>query len=253
MTWASRTGQPGGKTSPEELAAAAHSSCFALALRLGERKAAAQRLTIAATVTLDEVDGTPTIVSSRLRVRGRVPGLDVSGFRRRSVRPPPPGVPDVRRRQGQRDRDPGSGPVTADRTVTLGQLAAGALEGLLILATAVWTGGLVAIFVVARVARHTLRSRDWVAFFRGLGRACGPVGGIALAMALGCGVALLYGRAWDGTVIAATVIAVCLVLVTASGVGQARRMTRLRHEALTRPGNWALAARVRRAPSAPPS
>jgi osmotically inducible protein OsmC len=82
VTWASRTGQPGGKTSPEELAAAAHSSCFAmaLALRLGERKAAAQRLTVAATVTLDEVDGTPTIISSRLRVRGRVPGLDVSGF-----------------------------------------------------------------------------------------------------------------------------------------------------------------------------
>ena len=46
VTWASRTEQPGGKTSPEELAAAAHSSCFAmaLALRLGERKAVPQRL-----------------------------------------------------------------------------------------------------------------------------------------------------------------------------------------------------------------
>ena len=80
--WVSRTRQPGGKTSPEELAAAAHSSCFAmaLALRLAERKAAAQRLTVAATVTLDEGDGTPTIISSCLRARGRVPGLDVSGF-----------------------------------------------------------------------------------------------------------------------------------------------------------------------------
>jgi hypothetical protein len=85
-----------------------------------------------------------------------------------------------------------------------------------------------------------------VAFFRGLGRTYGPIGGIALATALGCGVALLYGRAWDGTVIAATVIAACLVLVTAAGVGQARRMTRLRHEALIQPGNWALAASVRR-------
>jgi hypothetical protein len=46
--------------------------------------------------------------------------------------------------------------VTTDGTVALGQLASGTLEGLLILATAVWTGGLVAIFVVARVARHTL-------------------------------------------------------------------------------------------------
>ena len=171
--WVSRTGQPGGKTSPEELAAAAHSSCFAmaLALRLAERKAAAQRLTVAATVTLDEGDGTPTIISSRLRARGRVPGLDVSGFQEAvSEAAPPPGVPAVRRRQDQRDRHPGSGPVTADGTVALGQLASGALEGLLILATAVWTGGLVAIFVVARVARHTLMPRDRVAFFRGLGR-----------------------------------------------------------------------------------
>jgi osmotically inducible protein OsmC len=53
---------------------------MALALRLAERKAAAQRLTVAATVTLDEGDGTPTIISSRLRARGRAPGLDASGF-----------------------------------------------------------------------------------------------------------------------------------------------------------------------------
>lgn len=82
VTWASRTGQPDGKTSPEELAADAHSSCFAmaLALRLGERKVTPERLTVAATVTLDEVDGVPTIVSSALRVRGQVPGLDADGF-----------------------------------------------------------------------------------------------------------------------------------------------------------------------------
>src|SRR6185503_17682825 len=73
VTWASRTERPDGKTSPEELAAAAHSACFAmaLALRLGEHNTAPQRLSIAATVTLDEVDGLPTIVSSVLRVRGR--------------------------------------------------------------------------------------------------------------------------------------------------------------------------------------
>lgn len=82
VTWASRTEKPGGKTSPEELAAAAHSSCYAmaLALRLAERKAAPERLTVAATVTLDEVDGVPTIVSSQLRVKARVPGLDEAGF-----------------------------------------------------------------------------------------------------------------------------------------------------------------------------
>lgn len=84
VTWASRTTDPGGKTSPEELAAAAHSSCFAmaLALRLGEQQAVADRLTVTATVTLDEEGGMPTIVSSDLRVRGRVPGLAAAGFRR---------------------------------------------------------------------------------------------------------------------------------------------------------------------------
>jgi osmotically inducible protein OsmC len=80
VTWASRTGQPGGKTSPEELAAAAHSSCFALALRLGERKAAAQRLTIAATVTWTRWTARPRPSRPAFGVRGRVPGLDVSGF-----------------------------------------------------------------------------------------------------------------------------------------------------------------------------
>lgn len=83
VTWAARTERPGGLTSPEELAAAAHSSCFAmaLALRLGEHRAQPRRLVVGATVTLDEVDGVPTIVSSALRVRGDVPGLDDAGFR----------------------------------------------------------------------------------------------------------------------------------------------------------------------------
>ena len=80
VTWASRTGQPGGKTSPEELAAAAHSSCFAPGTaprRAQGRRAAADH---SRDRDLDEVDGTPTTISSRVRARGRVPGLDVSGF-----------------------------------------------------------------------------------------------------------------------------------------------------------------------------
>lgn len=82
VTWAARTERPDGMTSPEELAAAAHSSCFAmaLALRLGEHHQAPQRMTIAATVTLDDVDGVPTVVTSALRIRGQVPGLDAAGF-----------------------------------------------------------------------------------------------------------------------------------------------------------------------------
>jgi osmotically inducible protein OsmC len=82
VTWASRTEAPGGKTSPEELCAAAHSSCFAmaLALKLGEAKKAPQELQVRATVTLAEVEGLPTIVSSALDVAGRVEGLDASAF-----------------------------------------------------------------------------------------------------------------------------------------------------------------------------
>lgn len=84
VTWASRTGQPEGKTSPEELAADAHSSCFAMALavRLSEWKLTPRRLMVATTVTLDEFDGVPTIVSSALRVHGEVPGLDADGFQK---------------------------------------------------------------------------------------------------------------------------------------------------------------------------
>jgi len=82
VTWASRTESPEGKTSPEELAAAAHAAGFAMALnlRLGEHKAVPTRLSVSSPVTLDEVDGRPTVVSSALVVRGVVPGLVAAGF-----------------------------------------------------------------------------------------------------------------------------------------------------------------------------
>ena len=82
VSWAARTGDVDGQTNPEQLLAAAHSSCFsmALALRLGERKVAPERLQVEATVTLDEVDGRPTITSSRLIIKARVPGLDNDAF-----------------------------------------------------------------------------------------------------------------------------------------------------------------------------
>jgi osmotically inducible protein OsmC len=82
VSWAARTEQPDGKTSPEELAAAAHSSCFSMALAamLGERKTPPQQLLVSATVTLEDVDGVPTVVSSALQVTGRVAGIDGAGF-----------------------------------------------------------------------------------------------------------------------------------------------------------------------------
>jgi lipoyl-dependent peroxiredoxin len=84
VTWASRTEQPDGKTSPEELVAAAHASCFAMALALvlGENHTPPERLTVTAACTLDEVDGAPRITTVDLTVRTRVPGLDKAGLER---------------------------------------------------------------------------------------------------------------------------------------------------------------------------
>jgi osmotically inducible protein OsmC len=82
VTWASRTESAEGKTSPEELIAAAHASCFAMALSivLAEAKAPPEQLFVRARCTLDQVDGAPKITRSALEVRGRVTGLDESGF-----------------------------------------------------------------------------------------------------------------------------------------------------------------------------
>jgi lipoyl-dependent peroxiredoxin len=82
VTWASRTERPDGKTSPEELIAAAHASCFAMAISLvlGENHTPPERLVVRASCTLDEVDGAPKVTSSELSVRARVDGIEPSGF-----------------------------------------------------------------------------------------------------------------------------------------------------------------------------
>jgi len=84
VTWASRTEQPDGKTSPEELIAAAHASCYAMALALvlGEAESPPEHLAVSATCILDEVGGGPRITTIELSVRGRVAGLDQSAFAR---------------------------------------------------------------------------------------------------------------------------------------------------------------------------
>jgi osmotically inducible protein OsmC len=81
VTWASRTERSDGKTSPEELVAAAHASCFSMALShgLAESGHAPERLDVSATVTLS-LDGGPKVSSSHLTVRGVVPGIDADAF-----------------------------------------------------------------------------------------------------------------------------------------------------------------------------
>ena len=80
VTWTSRTESPDGKTSPEELIAAAHGSCFAMALSnvLAEGGTPPERLEISVVCTFD-IDNVK-VSSLDLDIRGRVPGLDAEDF-----------------------------------------------------------------------------------------------------------------------------------------------------------------------------
>ena len=82
VTWASRTESADGRTSPEELVAAAHASCFSMALShgLGQAGTPPERLEVTASVTFDQVEGGFAVTSSALTVRGRVPGMDAAAF-----------------------------------------------------------------------------------------------------------------------------------------------------------------------------
>jgi osmotically inducible protein OsmC len=82
VTFASRFEQPGGKTSPEELIAAAHATCFSMALANGLAQAghAPTKLETDAQVTLDNTGNGFGITAIHLTVRGQVDGLDEAAF-----------------------------------------------------------------------------------------------------------------------------------------------------------------------------
>jgi lipoyl-dependent peroxiredoxin len=82
VTWASRTERSDGKTSPEELMAAAHAACYAMAFShtLAQAGTPAERLSVSATCTFEQVEGGFKISTMDLDVRGKVPGLDEAGF-----------------------------------------------------------------------------------------------------------------------------------------------------------------------------
>ncbi|MFF2655267.1 OsmC family protein [Streptomyces sp. NPDC058045] len=79
VSWPSRAEQANGKTSPEELIAAAHSSCFSMALSNGLNSAGTPptRLTTSADVTFQPGTG---ITGIHLTVEGEVPGMDAAAF-----------------------------------------------------------------------------------------------------------------------------------------------------------------------------
>ncbi|MFE5297966.1 OsmC family protein [Streptomyces sp. NPDC056632] len=79
VSWPSRAEEPNGRTSPEELIAAAHSSCFSMAFSNGLAKAGnpPTRLETKADVTFQPGEG---ITGIHLTVRGEVPGMDADQF-----------------------------------------------------------------------------------------------------------------------------------------------------------------------------
>jgi lipoyl-dependent peroxiredoxin len=82
VSWVSRTESPDGRTSPEELLAAAHASCFSMALssRLAKAGAAPDHLHVSATVTFDKVGEGWGVTRSELDVVAVVPGMDSDGL-----------------------------------------------------------------------------------------------------------------------------------------------------------------------------
>ena len=82
VSWSSRTEGPDGRTSPEELLAAAHASCYAMAFSgvLAKRGTPPEHLHVEAEVTFDKVGDAWTVVSSRLTVVGHVDGISDVDF-----------------------------------------------------------------------------------------------------------------------------------------------------------------------------
>jgi len=84
ISWASRTSAHEGKTSPEELLAAAHASCFSMALssRLAKNGTPPTQLDVRAEVTFDNASGGWKVTDSKLVVVGDVPEIDDATFQR---------------------------------------------------------------------------------------------------------------------------------------------------------------------------
>src|SRR6266536_4704515 len=82
VTWASRAEDPAGRTSPEELIAAAHAACFSMALSngLAQNGTPPERLEVRAVCTFDKVGDGFAITTMELSVEGRVPGIDAAAF-----------------------------------------------------------------------------------------------------------------------------------------------------------------------------
>jgi osmotically inducible protein OsmC len=82
ITWRARTEASEGKTSPEELLAAAHASCYSMALsnELAKAGFAPERVDVTVEVSADKTDSGWSVLQSAISVRAKVPGADASLF-----------------------------------------------------------------------------------------------------------------------------------------------------------------------------
>ena len=82
VSWPRRSEAHEGVTSPEELLAAAHASCFAMALSgaLARNNTPAERLDVSATVAFEKVEAGWRVTTSKLTLKGVVPSLDAARF-----------------------------------------------------------------------------------------------------------------------------------------------------------------------------
>jgi osmotically inducible protein OsmC len=81
-SWSSRTEAPNGRTSPEELLAAAHSSCFSMAFSniLAKAGFPPERVEVRSDVTFEKQESGWSVIRSALTVKAKVPGIDKAAF-----------------------------------------------------------------------------------------------------------------------------------------------------------------------------
>ena len=82
ITWRARTEASEGKTSPEELLAAAHASCYSMAIshELSQAGFPPERVDVSVVVSADKTDSGWTVQSSAITVNAKVPGADEALF-----------------------------------------------------------------------------------------------------------------------------------------------------------------------------
>jgi osmotically inducible protein OsmC len=87
ITWRARTEASEGKTSPEELLAAAHAACYSMAFsnELAKAGFAPERVDVTVDVGADKTDAGWTVLTSHITVRGKVPGVDEATFQEKAA------------------------------------------------------------------------------------------------------------------------------------------------------------------------